>query len=256
MALPVARDEARSFDFDTYVSSLGRPALAAGLASLAGGLAAGVTGRLAMRAVAALDPEATGQLTEGGAVVGTITTDGSLFLIFLGTIFGVFVGSVMVIAFAAVVPGGTIVRAILFGLAMVALFGSALVTSQNADFVRFASPGANVLLFSAPLMAAGAVASVVNGLLGRRLPAPSSGSRGDHAYALVVALGVLLVVVSLMSLVGAGPWPLIVYVVALAYALARHALTAPWVPRLGRILLLAMCLIGGAMYVKEVASIL
>ena len=92
MTLPVAREEARSFDFETFMPSLGRSAFAGGLAALAGGLAGGIALRLGMRAVALLDAEATGRLTENGAVVGAITTEGSIFLVMFGAIFGMSIG--------------------------------------------------------------------------------------------------------------------------------------------------------------------
>jgi hypothetical protein len=260
MTLPVARDRARSFDFPTFMSSLGRSALAAGLAVLAGGTAAGLTGRLAMRAVAVLDPEATGRLTEAGAVVGTITTEGSVGLVIFGTIFGVLLGSVMVVAFASLIPGGTPVRAILFGLAMVAIFGSVVVTSRNVDFGLFASPAADILLFSAPFMVAGVVAIPVDTWLERRLPAARGRENVEHAYVIVAALALLLVAVTVLGFAGNSdrPDPLLfaMYVTAAGVGILRHALDRVWVPTLGRLVLLVLCGVGGARYLIEVGAIL
>src|SRR4051794_22593731 len=57
--------------------------LPAGL--LAGVLAAGAAGRLVMRLLALTSPAADGQVTEGQAVIGEITANGTLgFLIFVG----------------------------------------------------------------------------------------------------------------------------------------------------------------------------
>jgi hypothetical protein len=260
MTLPVARVKTRSFDFPTFMASLGRSALAAGLAVFAGGIAAGVTLRFAMRAVAVLDPEATGRLTEAGAVVGTITTAGSVGLVIFGTLFGFLLGSVMVVAFASLIPGGTPVRAILFGLAMVTIFGSVLVTSRNVDFVLFASPAADILLFSAPFLVAGVVAIPVDMWVERRLPTAGGGATGEHAYVIVAALALLLVALTVLAFAGNNDRPdpllLAVYVMVVGVGILRHALDRGWVPALGRLVLLALCAIGGARYLIEVAAIL
>lgn len=259
MTPPVARDEARLFDFPTFMSSLGRSTLAAGLAALAGGVAAGLTGRLAMRAVAVLDPEATGRLTDAGAAVGTITTPGSLFLVISGTLFGVLFGSVMVLAFASLFPGGTLVRSILFGLAMVAIFGSTLVTSRNVDFARLASPAADVLLFSAPFIVAGVVAIPVDTWLERRLPAATDRGTVVHASVVVASLAFLFVVMTVLGLAGTDFDPsllLAMYLTVVGVGILRHAHDRAWVAAFGRAVLLVLCVVGGARYLVEVAAIL
>lgn len=260
MTLPVARGQARSFDVPTVMSSLGRASLAAGLAVLAGGTAAGLTLRLAMRAVAVLDPGATGRVTEAGAVVGTITTGGSLFLVIAGIMISVLLGSVMVVAFASLIPGPTPLRAILFGLAMVAIFGSTLVTSRNDDFVVFASPAVDILLFSAPFMVAGVVALPLDTWLDRRLPAVSGRENVERAYAIVIALALLLVAMTVLTLAAGSDLPdpllLAMYLTVVGVGILRHALDREWVPALGRLVLLVLCAVGGARYLIEVAAIL
>jgi hypothetical protein len=258
MAAPAAPGEVRSFEFETFMPSLGRSALAAGIASLVGGLAAGVAVRLAMRAVALLEPDATGQLTENGAVIGAITVDGSLFLVLFGAMFGTLIGSAMVAAFAGLVPGPIVARGVLFGLAMLLVFGSGLVTAGNRDFADLATPLANVALFSTPFLVAGFVAFIAHDVIAGRLP--PAGARGgvDQGYVLVASFGVLLVLLTVMSLAAnaGAPFLLLSYLAVVAYALVRHGVTASWVPAAGRVLLAALCLVGGALDIAEVASIL
>lgn len=102
------------------------------LAGLIAGLIAGGMGsRLAMRILALTSPDAQGDITEAGEVVGEITLGGTLFLLAAGAALGMG-GGLAYVALRRWLPSrGT---GLVFGLLMLAISGRLLVNPDNVDF--------------------------------------------------------------------------------------------------------------------------
>lgn len=121
-----------------------------GVSILAGLLSAlvfaGVGSRLAMRATGIMaGPGMQGVRTEADAVVGLITRDGTMFLVFFGTVAG---GLAAGFVHAALRPWLPTRRGPLWcGLFALAVGGSAVIEASNFDFRLFGSPSANVAMY-------------------------------------------------------------------------------------------------------------
>jgi len=102
------------------------------LAGLIAGLVAGGMGsRLAMRILALTSPDAQGDITEAGEVVGQITLEGTLFLLAAGAVLGMGGGLAYVVLRRWLPSRGT---GLVFGLLMLAISGRLLVNPNNVDF--------------------------------------------------------------------------------------------------------------------------
>jgi len=129
--------------------SLGAGAVAGGVAGV---LVGGVGGRLAMRISGAMtDPGLQGVArTENGNIVGQVTLDGTVGLVFFG---GLFIGVLAGVMFAAARPWLMPLGrwdGLAFGLLILASVGSVTVLEpDNFDFRRFGSPQLNVIMFAA-----------------------------------------------------------------------------------------------------------
>lgn len=113
-------------------------------------MAIGFGARVAMRiSGVAAGPALVGVRTENGNPVGDITLGGTLFLVlYAGLSSGVYGG----LLYAALRPwlaraGAT--AGLLFGLLVLALFGTVAIRSGNPDFRLFGPPLLNALMFSA-----------------------------------------------------------------------------------------------------------
>lgn len=129
---------------------------------IAGIMAAGAGGRVVMRLLAVTSPDsAQGQLTEAEAVVGRITTGGTVaFVLFVGVFTGLLTGGLYVLIYRWLPPGR--LGGLAFG-ALLLVFGSTRVEPLRADNFDFAIVGpawlaavsfATLVLFHGMLVAA------------------------------------------------------------------------------------------------------
>ena len=160
---------------------------AAGLG--AGLLAAGAGGRLAMRALA-LTSDMDGTFTEGGAVIGDITLDGTVELLFFA---GTAAGVVSAVAYALLFPLLPRGRAggLALGTFLLVLAGSRLepLRDDNIDFALLGPDWLSVLLFVAVGLFHGLVVVALANRLSPEFPlrAPQRAiAAGRIAAALVV----------------------------------------------------------------------
>jgi hypothetical protein len=105
--------------------------------ALAGIAVGGLGGRLVMRVVALLHPDAFGALTENGNRIGDITLGGTLALVLFGLIACAMAGAVWVIV-SPWIPGRAFVRALLAAGIAVAIGTPVLIIGGNPDFVILA----------------------------------------------------------------------------------------------------------------------
>jgi len=152
---------------------------------LAGVLAAGPGGRLAMRLLAVTaDPEALGRITEAGETVGEITVDGTIgFFVFSGVLPGVITAAMYLVVCRGLPPG--LVGGLVYGLLLLVLFGSRLdpLRRDNPDF-DIVGPGWVALVsFSAVVVLHGALIAALAGRISRSLPLPRRSGRVLAAYA-------------------------------------------------------------------------
>jgi hypothetical protein len=189
-ASPSTAGSRAAFRVAEVLREIARGGLAGVLASAVVG---GVGGRLVMRAAALMNPGSTGLRTENGELVGAITANGTLALIFFGGLLtGLVVGVVWVVV-APWIPGAAWRRWLLAMPVTVAIGGFLLVDSTNSDFF--------ILKADLPILAMllGLVALIGGGVawldeqLERRLPRP-----GPRPMVQVVGYGI----VGLLGLLG------------------------------------------------------
>jgi hypothetical protein len=235
--------------------------------AIAGGLVAGIGGRVVMRLAALAVPSAVGLPTENGNTIGEITLAGSVALVFLGVFFGLVVGAVWV-ALAPWIPGRGLGRALVTAPIAVAVGGVGLVDGGNVDFIVLRNDALVVAMLLVLVGLIGAAVSLVDDGLDRVLPVPASGATGTAAiYAMLAALGIVLTLPAIVGSFFAGeqPRPL----VGLALVGCGAATLALWNLRLrgtadppavlvaaGRLSLLALVLFGTADLVPEVRGAL
>ena len=164
-----------------------------GLAGVVSGfIVAGVGGRVAMRLASLVAPaEAIGRRSEGGFIVGTVTFDGSLnVLFFVGSIFGLLGGLFLVLLWPWVSSWGRW-RSVAVGAFVLAVGSTEAVDPDNIDFAILGNQWFTVLLFWSLFLAWGFAAVWLRGLLDRRLPGRSR--RSTIVYGAIAALGLPLV---------------------------------------------------------------
>ena len=119
-------------------------------------------------------PEAVGVRTSNGNRVGDITFEGTLGLVlFVGIVSGL-VGGVV---FAAVEPWLRRLRpwhGLVFGLALLATFGFAVLDPSNFDFRRFGFAALNIAMFAALFLAFGVLIAWVFDRLRATMEGPAS----------------------------------------------------------------------------------
>jgi hypothetical protein len=144
------------------VTSLLRTAAAGAVGGALCGLAVGaLLGRLAMRLLAATSPSAVGVVTDDGAVVGTISVDGTLLLAAFVARVGGAAGLLYVLA-RRVLPPSRAGRAAGFGLLAATLGGAAVVHGYGSvDFTALSPVWLAVVLFVALPLGFGLLAPVV-----------------------------------------------------------------------------------------------
>ena len=124
--------------------------LAAGLAPglVTGVVVGGLGSRLAMRALAMTSPAARGFETNFGATVGDVTPSGTLALLIIGGVVGMF-GGLLFLAIRGLLPRSPWLGGLVFGLVLLALSGRLLVDPNNLDFVILSPLPLAVALFGA-----------------------------------------------------------------------------------------------------------
>jgi MFS family permease len=147
-----------------------RSAVICGVAGVvAGVIAAGVFGRLAMRfAAMAGGPAVHGLITENGNTIGRLTFAGTMELLVFGGILGGLIGGAI---FAVIRPWTQWAgrwRAIVTGVAALAVGGDRVIDRTNSDFSILHPAWFDLLLFAVLFLLYGVIAEVVAQWLGRR----------------------------------------------------------------------------------------
>ena len=163
------------------------PAIALGVGAAVGLVVAGMGSRLAMRLVAlADDREGFGRSTEGGDIIGEVTLEGTLFILFTGLAQGI-VGALVYLALRRWLPERPFARALFFALMILGIGLAAIVNGNDADF-EFVNTAVSILSFACVLLVYGMLVPV---LMDRLSPPTVSGSRwgrGVVTMVLVLAL--------------------------------------------------------------------
>jgi hypothetical protein len=172
----------------------------------------GLGGRVVMRIVAILHPDAVGALTENGNRIGDITVGGTLFLVLFGLISGALAGVLWVIV-SPWIPGHTGIRAWLTAGIAITIGTPVLIISRNPDFVILDhDPG--VALLVALVGLSGLSIALLDSWLDRRLPHAVTGRKGPVVFcATVTLMGAVLVL----------PFVLLVFLTSDEYKLPLRA---------------------------------
>src|SRR5262245_30750445 len=99
-----------------------------------------------MRVLAMSSPQARGFETDFGATVGAITPSGTLALLIIGAVVGMF-GGLIYLAIRGLLPRSPWLGGLVFGVVLLALSGRLLVEPNNLDFVILSSLPLAVALF-------------------------------------------------------------------------------------------------------------
>jgi len=162
-------------------------AVALGVGALVGFVVAGAGSRLAMRLIAVADDrEDFGLPTEGGDMVGQVTLQGTLFVLFTGFAQGI-VGAFLYLAMRRWLPERPLVRALCFAVIILGFGLTATINGNAADF-EFVNTVVSILSFAAVLLAYGMLVPI---LIDRLSPVTVFGSRwgrGVVAALLLVSL--------------------------------------------------------------------
>jgi hypothetical protein len=165
-----------------------------------GGLAVGIVvgglgGRVAMRLVALLIPDAFGSFTENGNRIGDITLGGSLSLIiFAGLFVGIFVGVIWVVV-SPWLPRTLGPRALAAVPLAIGLGAFGLVQGNNPDFAVLGYDPRVMVVLLGLVGLVGAAMAVVDAWLDRRLPQARSATSSETAvYAAISLIGALFAV--------------------------------------------------------------
>ena len=176
------------------------------LAGVAGGLiAAGAGGRLVMRLLAVTSPEQSqGAVTEGNAVIGEITVDGTLgFITFVGPVTGVLTGLLLTLL-GPLLPRGR-AGGLALGTVLLVLAGSRIdpLRSENFDFNLAGPDWLSVGSFVALALFQGMVVVAIAARLSRNaplpFPAPARAVLVGRAAVVLVLLAALPAFVSSVS---------------------------------------------------------
>ena len=201
MSVVAGRHGPNDLLLERLARSLGAGAVAGGVAGV---LVGGVGGRLAMRISGAMtDPALHGVArTENGNIVGQVTLDGTVSLVFFG---GLFIGVLAGVLFAAarpwLVPLGRW-DGVAYGLMILAGVGSVTVLEpDNFDFRRFGSPQLNVLMFAALFPLFGAALAAALRVLEAR--AERGGIAAAVAWLGLIPAGLLLAIFVLIGAIQA-----------------------------------------------------
>lgn len=149
-----------------------------------------------MRIAAMVNPDATGLLTENGEVVGAITANGTLALLFFGGLASGLVAGVVWVVASPWLPARGGRRLAAAAIAGVALGGPFLVRSGNRDFAILGSDALILALFLCLAASVALTLAWLDAILLRRLPRAvplGAGIRALVAYAVIAFAGAVLV---------------------------------------------------------------
>lgn len=140
---------------------------------VAGVMAGGAGSRIAMRitAIAAGD-RFQGRITDFDAQVGDITAGGSIFLIILGGSVGI-LGGLIYLALRRWLADAGRWKGLAFGVLLLAVFGSAVISADNPDFHRFGPPALNIGMFTSIFILFGLLVAPLFERIEHVLPPPS-----------------------------------------------------------------------------------
>jgi len=246
---------------------LGRQIWVGALSGLiAGIIVGGIGSRVAMRISAVAGGESiSGLKTENGNIVGDITLGGTLTLLVLGAMLGVF-GGLLYTVVRRWLPGSQWWKGLLFGVLLLLVFGSHIIEGDNFDFSRFGPPLLNIGLFASLFILYGLAVAPIAEWCDRYFPASS-----DHRTAIliaysVLALGALLSFAAIVGLiVSSAPFaPLFLLlfglaaipVVAWPYRSILALSHRPVPAVIGYIFIAVPCLLGLVMVVRDISEIL
>ena len=167
-----------------------------GLAGLAVGVVVGgFGGRIAMRLIALLIPEATGSSTENGNRIGDITLGGSLGLImFAGLFVGIIVGTIWVVV-SPWFPRNLGLRVLAAIPLAIGLGTFVLIRGSNPDFIVLGYDPRVIVVLLGLVGLVGASMAVVDAWLNRRLPHPRSPTgEVSGVYIVISLIGSLLAI--------------------------------------------------------------
>ena len=160
-----------------------------GLAGLAVGVVVGgLGGRVAMRLIALLIPEATGRPTENGNRIGDITLGGSLgLIIFAGLFAGIVVGTIWVVV-SPWLPRSLRLRVLAAIPLAIGLGAFVLIQGSNSDFLVLGYELVVVVVLLCLVGLVGASMAVVDALLDRRLPRARSTTSPESGFYFAISL--------------------------------------------------------------------
>lgn len=116
--------------------------------AVAGVLVGGVGGRLAMLAIARLNPQATGRLSDDGFRMGTFTVSGSFSLLTTGLFLGV-LAAVLYALLRHLMIGPVWFRRLSISLGPAVVVGSMLVHTEGVDFTLLQPAALSIAMFVA-----------------------------------------------------------------------------------------------------------
>jgi hypothetical protein len=165
-----------------------------------GGLAVGIVvgglgGRVAMRLVALLIPDASGSSTENGNRIGDITLGGSLGVIFFAGLFvGIFVGTIWVVV-SPWMPRPLGLRALAAIPLAIGLGAFGVIQGENSDFAVLGHDPRVIAVLLVLVGIVGASMALFDAWLDQRLPrARSATSQASGVYIAISLIGALFAV--------------------------------------------------------------
>jgi hypothetical protein len=164
------------------------PAAALGVGALLGLVIAGGGSRGAMRVIAlADDKEDFGLSTEGGDLVGDVTLEGTLFVLFTGVVLGS-AGAFLYLAVRRWLPARALVRTVCFALIVLGFGLTATINGNEADF-EFVNTVVSIVSFAVVLVVYGLLVPI---LVDRLSPTTASASLwGRSVVAALLVLSTL-----------------------------------------------------------------
>jgi hypothetical protein len=181
-----------------------------------------------MRISGAMNPEAAGAITDSENVVGEITLGGTVaLLVFNGLLVGLMIGITWVVV-RDWIPGSGSSRVLLGGVLALLTGGSAVIDSENVDFILVEPAWLHVVMFLGLVAGAGSTTAALDRAFEHRLPAGETagailgGLAGVGVLALPLLVGYYFVPGTFQH--GTPPWP-----AGLAFGAVAIATCASWV---------------------------
>src|SRR3970282_1343329 len=127
--------------------------------------------------------------------VVSISAGGTIFLAILSGMAGA-LGGLLYLAVRRWLADAGRWRGLVFGLLLLATFGSAIIDGDNPDFDEFGSPGVNIAMFAGLFILCGLLVAPLFERIERGLPRPSLrpsglGSLAAHGFGLLLLLPAL-----------------------------------------------------------------